>query len=111
WCPGGRVPGRTPVPPPEWEVPGHDLPDHAHGPIAREFGLRELGPARMMIEVAGDERDVEIARLADRLAVVEALEHRQEPGVLLHRTGERVQVTRAGVARERGPGGQGLACG
>src|SRR2546426_12027492 len=71
--------------------------------------LGELRPARVMGQVTGHERDVEIARLANRLAVVEALEHRQQPGMLLHRTRERVEVTRTGVARQRGPGGKRLA--
>ena len=65
----------------------------------------------MMIEVPGDERDVEIARLADRLAVVEALEHRQQARVLLHGARERVEMARPGVARQRGPGGERLAGG
>src|SRR6266567_7105115 len=62
-----------------------------------------------MGQVTSHERDVEIARLANRFAVVEALEHRQQPGMLLHRTRERVEVTRTSVARQGGPGGKRLA--
>ena len=59
-----------------------------------------------MIEVPGDERDVEIARLADRLAVIEALEHREEPRMPLHLTGERVEEAGAHVGREPRPDGR-----
>ena len=41
----------------------------------------ELGPAGVVIEVAGDQRHVDVARLADRLAVVERLDHGEEAAV------------------------------
>ena len=41
--------------------------------------------------------------LADRLAVVQRFEHREEAAVLLDAAGERIQVTRARVAAERPP--------
>jgi hypothetical protein len=63
----------------------------------------------VVVEVARDERDVEVARLADRLAVVERLEHREQPRVLLHRARERVQVAGAPVSAERRPRGLRLA--
>ena len=50
-----------------------------------------------MVEVAGHERDIEIPGLADRLAVVERLQHGEQAGVLLHVAGERVEVAGAGV--------------
>src|SRR2546427_2904272 len=65
---------------------------------------------RVVVEVAGDERDVEVAGLADRLAVVHALEHGEESGVALHLAGERVQVAGPHVPGEAGPAGEGGAC-
>jgi hypothetical protein len=41
----------------------------------------------VVVEVPGHERDVEVAGLADRLAVVEALQHREQARVLLYRAG------------------------
>src|SRR2546422_3152132 len=54
------------------------LSHHAHGPVPRELGLRELRPAGVVRQVAGDEWDVQVPGLANRLAVVEALEDREE---------------------------------
>jgi hypothetical protein len=51
----------------------------------------------VVVEVPGDERDVEVARLADGLAVVHALDDGQETRVLLNLARERVQVPRARV--------------
>src|SRR2546426_502582 len=50
-------------------------------------------------------------RLADRLAVVEALEHGEQPRLLLYLAREGVQVSRAGVPGEAGPTGERLAGG
>jgi hypothetical protein len=55
----------------------------------------------VVVEVAGDQRDVDVARLADRLAVVERLQHGEQAGVLLHLARERVEVARAAVAAQR----------
>ena len=89
------------------KVPGNDL---AHDPargVAGKFLIEKLRPPRVMIEMPGDERDIEITGLADRLAVVEALEHGEQPGMFLHRARQGVEVARPGVAGEARPGGQG----
>ena len=57
----------------------------------------------------GDEGDVEVARLADRLPVVHALAHGEQPRMLLHPARQGVQVAGARVAGECGPPGQRLA--
>ena len=62
-----------------------------------------------MIEVPRDQRNVDVARLADRLAVVDRLEHGEEALALLHVTRERVEMLRALVAGERRPFRQRLA--
>ena len=81
------------------EVPRDDLPDHADRHLARELGARQLRPAAVVVEVPRDERDVDVARLADRLPVVQRLEHGEEAGVLLDAAGDRVQVAGPLVAR------------
>ena len=84
------------------EVPRNDLPGHTErsrrGAEARVLEL--VGPARVVEEVRGRQRDVDVARLADRLAVVERLEHRQFAAAFLDRTCDAEQVLR----RARAPG-------
>ncbi len=65
----------------------------------------------MVVEVAGDERDVDVAGLADGLAVVHGLEHGEAAGVLLDLAGEGVEIAGALVAGEGLPGGKGGAGG
>ena len=56
-------------------------------------GVAELvGPAGVVEEVGGHQGDVDVAALADGLAVVDRLEHRQLAGPLLHQAGQPVQV-------------------
>ncbi len=64
-----------------------------------------------MIEMPCDERNVDVARFADRLAVVDALEHREKALALLDMPRERVEMTRPFVAAERRPFRQRLARG
>ncbi len=87
----------------EREVPRDDLPGDAHRHVPGELALHELRPAGVVVEVAGDQRHVEVARLADRLAVVHRLQDGEQARVLLHVAGERVEVPRAAVAAERPP--------
>ena len=63
----------------------------------------------MMVEMAGDEGNVDVAGLADRLAVVDRLQNRQKTLALLHVAGERIEMLRAFEARERRPFGLSLA--
>ena len=91
------------------EVPRDDLPADADRARSREFGVDQRGPAGVMVEVAGDQGNVDVARFADRLAVVDRLEHGKEALALLHVAGERVEMTRTLVAGERRPFRQRLA--
>jgi hypothetical protein len=88
------------------KVPGHDLADHAQGPVVRPLALEQLRPAGMVIEVPHRERDVDVARLADGLAVVQGLQHREQACMLLQAARQRVQHARAPMAAQRLPGGQ-----
>ena len=90
-APGGERGSDFPGDHQQREVPRDDLPDDSRGPVPRELRLQQLRPAGVMVEVTGDERDVDVARFADRLAVIEALE-------------QRVQVARSRVAGEACPG-------
>jgi hypothetical protein len=62
------------------EVPRDDLAGHAQRrrPLAGESVLELVGPAGVIEEVGGGERDVDVAALADRLAAV----HRFDNGKL-----------------------------
>ena len=57
----------------------------------------------MVIEVPRDKRDVDIARLTDRLAIVERLEHGEQAGMALHQAGQGIEIARPLVAAEFGP--------
>ena len=79
-------------------------PDHADRHlIGGNSRSCNCGPARVMIEMSGGQRHVEIAGLADRLAVVERLQHRKQPGMALQHAGQCIEMTRAAVAAELCP--------
>ena len=83
------------------EVPRDDLPGDADRPRApvRERVLELVGPARVVEEVRGRERQVDVARLLDRLAAVQRLEHRELARALLEDARDPEQVLRALGAR------------
>src|SRR5579862_3550398 len=56
-----------------------------------------------MMEVPSHERDIYVPRFSNRLAVVHAFEHRQQPGVLLNAARDGVEMASARVRRERLP--------
>ena len=96
------------------EVPRDDLAGDAERlRVGAEAGVLELvGPAGVVEEVRGDQRDVDVARLPDRLAVVERLQHGQLAGALLDDPGDPVEVLGALARRAsstrpcRTPGGR-----
>ena len=61
--------------------------------------------------MAGGQRHIDIARLADWLAVVEAFHHRQQTRVLLDVAGDGVEVAGALMRAQRRPGFVGGASG
>ena len=65
----------------------------------------------MMIEVPRDQGNVDVAALADGLAVVHRLEHREPARMLLHLPRQRIQISRALMAAQSLPSGQSLARG
>ena len=87
------------------EVPGDDLAGDAERlrlPV-RERVLELVRPARVVEEVRGGERQVDVAALADRLAAVEALEHRELARALLEDPRDAEEVLRALGRRQRRP--------
>ncbi len=77
----GHLPGQHQ----QGEVPRDDLAGHPERPRAPvgERVLELVRPARVVEEVRGREREVDVTRLLDRLAAVKRLGHRQLPRALL----------------------------
>ena len=105
-----RVPGRErrrdlPREHQQREVPGDDLARDAERPrrTVRERVLELVRPARVVEEVRRSERQVDVARLADRLAAVQRLEHGELARTLLEQARDPEQVLRALGARECRP--------
>jgi ParB family chromosome partitioning protein len=65
--------------------------------------LQLVGPARVVEEVGSDQGQVDVAGLADRLAVVDRLEDGQLAGPLLHQPGDAEQVLGPLAAGHRAP--------
>jgi len=85
------------------KVPRDDLAADAERLPVGQLGLHQLRPAGMVVEMAGDERNVDVAALADRLAVVQRFQHGEQPAVALHQAGERVEIAGAAMTGERRP--------
>ncbi len=87
------------------EVPRDDLAGDAERPRrpVRERVLELVGPAGVVEEVRGRERQVDVARLLDRLAAVQALEHRELAAALGQDARDPEQVLRALAARQLRP--------
>jgi hypothetical protein len=56
-----------------------------------------------MIEMAGDQRNVDIARLTDRLAIVDRFQNREKALPFLHMARERINMLRPLEAGKRRP--------
>ena len=81
------------------KIPRNDLPDHAAGGVAGKFRFEQLRPSGVVIEMARDQRNIDVAAFADRFAVVDGFEHGQAARVLLHRPRQGIQIARARVCR------------
>ena len=87
------------------EVPRNDLPAHPDRLGPRKLAVDQRGPTGVMIEMAGDQRNVDVARLADRLAVVDRFQNREKALPLLHMARERIEMLRPLEAGKRRPFG------
>ena len=65
----------------------------------------------MMIEVPRHQGDIDVARLADRLAVVHGFQDRQETLAFLDQPGNGIEMLCPGMSRQLRPGPEGLARG
>ena len=94
----------------EREVPRDDLAADTERLGVGQFFVHELRHARVVVEVADREGDVDVAGLADRFAVVEGFHDGQKAAVFLHQTRDGVEDAGAGVT-VFGPCGLGAAGG
>ncbi len=82
------------------EVPRDDLAADAERLAVRAVRLSmQLRHAGVVVEMPRDQRDVDIAAFADRLAVVQRLQHREQARVLLHQPRQGIEVPRPARAR------------
>ena len=58
----------------------------------------------MMIEMPGHQRDIQIACLTDRFAIVEGLQHSKQASMALHHTCQRIKMPRPCLAAHSSPG-------
>ena len=75
------------------KIPRNDLSADSPGLGIRMTFFKNVGPPCMVIEVAGDEGDVDVPCLANRFSIVECLDHREEAALFLDPASEGVQVT------------------
>ena len=85
------------------EIPGNDLPYDPHRLVAGQFRGHELGPTGMIVKVAGNQRDIQVAGLADRFAIIQRFQHGQEARVFLDVTGNSIQVASAHMSWRLAP--------
>src|SRR5690606_16787614 len=85
------------------KIPGDDLSAHAKGLTLGKFRFHELSPAGVVVEMAGNQRNIDVTRLTDRLSVVERLQHGKQPAVALDQPGQGIEIARALVPGEGGP--------
>ena len=79
---------------------GMICPTTPHAVVSGKFLMQQLGPSGVVIEVPGDQRNIDVAALADGLAVVHGLEHGEAAGMFLHGARQRVQVASSRVRSE-----------
>src|SRR5208337_3418525 len=81
------------------EIPWNNLTDDPARNVVGKFLLQKLRPTRMMIEMPRDQRNINVATLADGLAVVHRLKNGEEPRMLLHQARDGIEVARARMWR------------
>ena len=104
---GGDFPGKHQ----EWEIPGNHLTGHANCPMIGHFLVHQLSRSRMVVKMAGNEGDVDISTFTDRFAVVHGFEDGEKPRMLLHQTGQGVEMLGAAGSTQILPSGLSIAGG
>src|SRR5690348_17615072 len=93
----------------KWKIPRNHLPYHAAGFVAAKLLLEKLRPSGVVIEVSGDQGNIDVTTLANWLAIIEGFKHCKTTRVLLDLPGEGVEITRPSMRREGIPGWEGGA--
>src|ERR1700728_2020017 len=85
------------------KVPWNNLPYHAARLVLGKFLLEQLRPACVMIKMPSDERDINIAALADWFAVVYGFEDGEQARMFLHQPGQCIEKAGPGVRSKCAP--------
>src|SRR5262249_52921530 len=85
------------------KIPRNNLANNATGGVAGKFFLEQLGPARVVIEMASDQRNINIAAFPDWFSVVDCFEHGKAARVFLNLARDSVEKARSLVARKSLP--------
>ncbi len=72
---GGQGRGDFPSKHQKREIPWDDLPAYAQRGHVRTLAFHQLCKASVMVEMTMHQRNIDVARFADRFAIVEAFEH------------------------------------
>ena len=80
-----------------------NLADDPDALVARQFFVQRLRPAGMVDEMTDRQRHVDVAAFADRLAVVDRFQHREQALVTLHGAADGVEHLRPRIAWRRAP--------
>ncbi len=89
------------------EIPRDNLTNNAARRVSGKFLMEQLRPAGVVIEMAHDQRDVNVPTLPNRFAIVHRLQHGEAAGVLLHSPRQCIEIARSGVRSESLPFWQG----
>ena len=103
---GGECRSNLPGEHQQREIPWDDLAANADRFVADECFVPQLRPTGVMIEVTGDQWNVDVARFTNRFSVVQALQDGKQSGMLLDLSRDRIKIPGALVAGECRPGGE-----
>src|SRR5229473_7901113 len=98
--PGGERGSNLPRQHKQREIPRNDLTYNAARGVSRKFLFEQLRPACMVIEMARHQRNIDVAALTNRLAVVECFEYREPARMLLHLPCQCIEVARTRMRSE-----------
>src|SRR5580692_1419808 len=90
----------------QWKIPRNDLSDDSAGGVVRKLSIQQLCPAGVMIKMADDQRDIDVAALTNRFPVIDGFKYREPSRMSLNGAGHGVQITGAGMRRKRLPRGK-----
>src|ERR1700731_1641960 len=85
------------------KIPGDNLTDNSTRFVLRKFLLEKLRPTCVVVEMPGNEGNIDVATFANRLSVVDSLENGKEAGMFLDQARERIKVTCSNVGSEGSP--------